>query len=73
MLDESLKPNVPPPGGTLQAELKAIADPNARAALQQAVARAASNGVTITHIFPDGPDHVHLSVGSTAEELRSTL
>jgi hypothetical protein len=59
-----------PPGGTIQAELKAIADPDARAMLIKAIINAASNGVRIMHIFPDGPDHVHLSVASTEDEAK---
>ena len=66
----SVAPNMSPPGGTIEAELDALVDTDARDALKQAVQDAAARGVFLVHVFPDAPDHVHLSTGATAEDLR---
>ena len=63
-----LKPNSSP-GGALRQNLKYFVDPDARNRFAAAVEAAAEHDAIIRYVFPDAPDHIHLCVGSTPNEI----
>ena len=52
-------------------ELEHISDPQARRQLIEAVQDAEGRGVFIVHVFPNGVDHVDVSVGDNRESFNS--
>ncbi len=69
-LNKNLEPRRSPSGGNVGRDIDRFEDETAKSLFREAVNRARAREVHILYIFPDAPNHVHLSTGSTAEALR---
>ena len=64
-------PSTAPLEKKIYSELEHISDPQARRQLIEAVQDAEGRGVFIVHAFPNGVDHVDVSVGGSRESFNS--
>jgi hypothetical protein len=69
-LNRNLPSRRSPSRGRIEQDVDSFEDETAKGLFREAVARAQLRGTQVLYLFPDEPNHLHLSTGPTPESLR---